>query len=493
MSKADNVSSSELAFDALLETWAILKSRGIPFPLEELSYESKIHNSIILNGNGQIDRVFNFLIEIQNRSLAACGTLASQCKCLDFLLRDKCACFKRTSVSEIKEHELLHLDAEWAHIIEDESHSGLSEKDGRKVYYDFYSIEKALVSHLIIGKKYIIHREMPHVVFADEFYKNICTLLKDVSENIHQEPMPPEIESYLRTKFEQDVYLASEILRHLVLICALLKTTKDDPDSPFEDYIRRQSVLKNFPESCFPDTSMTLKLCHSVALHELLEEICIESKFSNLVVDKTPFGEFLIKSLKQFQFEELDFLQKALKRFVYRKGDTDALDDQRVINLLSEPCFWSSETMINGVIRFKDRELKLTELIHNDLRVKDITSMIGSIQGCLKEKQEKRRIPVVVSKSETRDSKVFVPRRKASKIGKICKYSSVWVLERLNLNFVLIIVIYRFELYNSVNDNAISFHPGICLIKITDQLRVCNEYNTKAYQAMHERHLASFF
>ncbi|XP_052813025.1 uncharacterized protein LOC128240424 isoform X2 [Mya arenaria] len=419
LSKDDNVSSSDSTFDKLLESWAILRTCGIPFPFEELSLETKIHNSIILNGNGQIDRVFNFLIEIQNRSLAECGKLASQCKCLEFLLRDKCACLKGTSVLEIKEHELLHLNAEWTHIIEDESHSGLSEKDGRKVYYDFYSIEKALVSHLVIGKKYIIHREMPHVVFADEFYKNICTLLKDVSENIRQEPLPQEIESQFRTKCEQDVCLASEILSHIGLACALLKTTKDDPISSFQDFTCRQNVLKHFPDSCFPDTSMTLKLCHSVALHELMEEVYVDSKLLTLVVDKKLFEGFLNKYLKQFRVEELEFLQKALKRFVYRKGDTDALDDQRVINLLSEPCFWSSQTMINGVVRFKDRELKLTELIHNDLRVKDIASMIGSIQGCLKEKQEKRKIPVVVSKSETRDPKVFVPRRKASKIGKI--------------------------------------------------------------------------
>ncbi|WAR10209.1 R213A-like protein [Mya arenaria] len=419
LSKDDNVSSSDSTFDKLLESWAILRTCGIPFPFEELSLETKIHNSIILNGNGQIDRVFNFLIEIQNRSLAECGKLASQCKCLEFLLRDKCACLKGTSVLEIKEHELLHLNAEWTHIIEDESHSGLSEKDGRKVYYDFYSIEKALVSHLVIGKKYIIHREMPHVVFADEFYKNICTLLKDVSENIRQEPLPQEIESQFRTKCEQDVCLASEILSHIGLACALLKTTKDDPISSFQDFTCRQNVLKHFPDSCFPDTSMTLKLCHSVALHELMEEVYVDSKLLTLVVDKKLFEGFLNKYLKQFRVEELEFLQKALKRFVYRKGDTDALDDQRVINLLSEPCFWSSQTMINGVVRFKDRELKLTELIHNDLRVKDIASMIGSIQGCLKEKQEKRKIPVVVSKSETRDPKVFVPRRKA-KTSYVC-------------------------------------------------------------------------
>ncbi|XP_052812387.1 uncharacterized protein LOC128239961 [Mya arenaria] len=425
----------------------ILNDLGIlsDYPLMEGT--TKMEDCLLLDINSRVFKVLEKLVHIQNGIIEKALVLAPDCPSLQFMMHSRgFAHIRCTPIAEIRfqnqkadtiiaiedditNGDLVHLDNTWEDVVFQESHCELVYGLGKTMKYDFHKIEKRMAETLLFGKSMIDLKfgNLPAIIFVDELYKNILSLIKDFRVSCPQKPLPKDMEDIIKRNTSDNTGMASQMLSGLDMVLSLLKRTKCDPYKSLVDYINgRQSIIgTSFPTQHLP--SQSILVCHVVDLHELLEEISAERLIEGWHDD---FSNDLEKEIEEHfrnitSIASCESILKAIKRFVYRCLFMSEVDAEQQLNqFLSHESFWPSNSWRKGKLLLNGKEEDIMDVIPADVQVCHIGTLAKLLSENIEKQQqgEVRMDAVITSWKSVRpekSSKVVRQKKTAKKLKKL--------------------------------------------------------------------------
>ncbi|XP_053401074.1 uncharacterized protein LOC123550673 [Mercenaria mercenaria] len=417
-------------FEAFRKSWDTLRSvwqkDDISEKMERIHSESKINECLILSDESLPFKVLQKLIGIQNSFLDKVLLFASNCDALKMLERDGVYVLPCVHVTEVKKEELVNYEVDWETLIQQESQSNLTYGCGGQIHYDFHSIEEAVAHEVVLGKSYIISgNSLPEIVFIDELHKNYASLIRELRKTVPQLPLPAEIGNGIKSRKAEDPRMSVELLTHLGIVMTLLKKTKGDKDQPLVDFVDKwKSILcRDFPKKLLPSPESCVKLCHVVALSELLEELCADSVKEGLgdeYRDKLdgPLQDHLLLQLKDEKLSSVLF--KAFKRFTYRCLASKTADPKQSLRLyLTDESFWPMDVFQYDTLAIGGNRLGITDVLPDGLMVRHIFECFDLMETEIEKRRQGNIKMSGFATSFQAKSKATVPSKAAQKKKKL--------------------------------------------------------------------------
>jgi len=359
---------------------------------QNITKDSLMTYCLILDADSHVYQTLKKLVSIQNSFIVKSMKMSLSCKNLQFLCSTaNVANVSRVSVVDVISREedkgnLVKLNSSWMDSVCVESHSTLKYGCGFDIDYNFDRIEKRLAESLLFGKSFIDldYNRLPHIVFVDELYKTFVSLVDDIRSACPQEELPKEVEHIIRDSASKNPDMATELINELDVLMTVMKRTSMEPSTLLDAYIetRRNTIGKHFPLQHLVSTKLTLKVCHVVSLHELLEEMCTDQLLDGIADEfKVPLDEDSEKQIRSIQSAYIgDILLKAVKRFYYRCIEIGNMDaEQSIIPHLANESFWPTDVCIKGKLIIEGQNMDLSEIIPDDVRVANIGSLVAII------------------------------------------------------------------------------------------------------------------
>ncbi|KAK3603847.1 hypothetical protein CHS0354_042854 [Potamilus streckersoni] len=267
---------------------------------------------------------------------------------------------------------------------------------------------------------------LPRIIYADELFQNYVAMIKQIQKNIEQEPLPSDLVQAINKKKERDPRQILDFLTHLGMILSLLKKTSGKPDTSLVDYVDdwKNILTRPFPKILLPSPENSIKLCHLVSLHELLEELNADSIIDSL--DDT----FRVKLSSLTQRKVMDLLSKnprlaeltlkAVKRFVHRCLSPLNVDiSQKLINYLCEDSFWPAGMVSDCVLKHGDLVQDLQSIFPEDVTVQNVHPFFQLVDLKVEENKKKdQRMTMMVQSfpSQVKAQGTQSNRRRAAKV-----------------------------------------------------------------------------
>lgn len=374
-------------FEAFRKSWnelrGMLRKYDIVASMERIHSQSKLADCLILDEDSVPLRVLKLLAGIQNRFLDQVRQLADKCDSLKCLEKNTTP---SVSVMTLKKENLIDYDVDWHSLLTEESNSNLAYGCGQQIHYDFHAIEEAVAIQVIFGKSYIVCTSLPEIVFIDELHKNYAFLLKEIRESTAQQVLPAEISYGIKSRKDDDPRMSTELLTHLGIVMTLLKKTGGNPDMSLIDFVDKwKSILfRHFPKRLLPSPDSCVKLCHVVALSELLEELSADSVKEGLgdeyrdSLDGPLFDQLMVQ-LKDDALSSVLF--KAVKRFTYRCLASRIADPNQSLRFyLSDESFWQVDSFQRDALVIAGNRIELSDVLPDGLLVRHVFELFEIVE-----------------------------------------------------------------------------------------------------------------
>lgn len=374
-------------FEAFRKSWNelrdMLRKYEIAASMERIHSQSKLTDCLILDEDSVPFRVLKLLVGIQNRFLDQVYQLSAKCDSLKGLEKNKTP---SVSVMTLRKEDLIDYDVDWHSLLMQESNSNLAYGCGQQIHYDFHAIEEAVALQVISGKSYIVCTSLPEIVFIDELHKNYASLLKEIRECTAQQVLPAEISFGIKSRKDDDPRMSAELLTHLGIVMTLLKKTAGNPDMSLVDFVDKwKSILfRHFPKRLLPSPESCVKLCHVVALSELLEELSADSVKEGLGDEYRdsldgPIFDQLIVHLKDDVLSSALF--KAVKRFTYRCLASRIADPNQSLRFyLSDESFWPVDSFQRDSLVIAGNRIELSDVLPDGLLVRHVFELFEIVE-----------------------------------------------------------------------------------------------------------------
>ncbi|KAL3853050.1 hypothetical protein ACJMK2_016633 [Sinanodonta woodiana] len=372
-------------FDLLKKAWETIREqatsvKALPV-MERLHDMSKLENCLILDKSSCMYKVLEVLVSIQNNFLDETLALAVQkyVPALHFLQKNTtCASLPCVPVADIKKDHIINF--KWSEHYLKFSQSNSQYGHGRKIAYDFRTIEMELANSLILGKGHLLLTEsFPRIIFSDELYKTYILMIQELKGVIPQQKLTSEIEAGVQSRKEKEPKLIADLLYHLGIIISLLRRTGGKPETSLVDFVDNWSCVltRPFPKQVLPNPENAIQLCHIVELNELLEEMnadgVIESLGDEYRVPLEGTSHTFIDGFLSSSVLLAEVILKAEKRFVHRcllHREVAPLDS--LMNHLKDQYFWPEGVLINGWLQVGSHRILLADIFPADVRVQHI-------------------------------------------------------------------------------------------------------------------------
>ncbi|KAK3603848.1 hypothetical protein CHS0354_042856 [Potamilus streckersoni] len=403
------------SWDDIMENIEALQEFDPDFPkLEHIHGQLPLKSCLYDGPQSTIFKVLSTLVCMQNRLIDETLKIAISVKplSLSFLRRGEEGMIPCTSLTDVTSRDIVNF--EW-----DDSFLKYSQNDvrygfGRQIVYDFETIEAEVASEILTNVKYLlIEDSLPSITYADELYQNSVAMIYQIQKNIKQEPLPPDLVVSIKKKKDRDPRHVSDFLTHLGMILSLLKKTSGKPDTSLVDYVDewKNILTRPFNKILLPSPENSIRLCHLVSLHELLEELNADSIIESLDYIRVKLASHTQKKLSELlamnpKLAELTL--KAVKRFAHRCLSSEKVDiSQRMINYLCDASFWPVGMMSNGVLKYGNFVQDLQGLFPEDVTVQNVYPLFQLIDSTVQEHKKKKDQQITQTKAHgTRTNRI---------------------------------------------------------------------------------------
>ncbi|KAL3853052.1 hypothetical protein ACJMK2_016635, partial [Sinanodonta woodiana] len=376
-------------FDLLKKAWKTIREqaasvKALPV-MERLHNMSKLENCLILDKSSCMYKVLEVLVSIQNNFLDETLALAVQkyVPALHFLQKNTtCASLPCVPVADIKKDHIINF--KWSEHYLKFSQSNIQYGHGRKIAYDFRTIEMELANSLILEKGHLLLEEsFPRIFFSDELYRIYILMIQELKGVIPQQKLTLDIEAGIQSRRERDPNLIADFLNHLGIIISLLRRTGGRPETPLVEFIDNWSYVltRQFPKQVLPNPENAIQLCHIVELNELLEEMNADGVIESLGDEyRVPLDEISHTIIDEFLSSSVllaKVILKAEKRFVHRcllHREVSPMDS--LMNHLKDQYFWPEGLLSNGWLQVGSHGILLADVFPADVRVQHINSYL---------------------------------------------------------------------------------------------------------------------
>ncbi|KAK3605800.1 hypothetical protein CHS0354_002416 [Potamilus streckersoni] len=393
----DNQNQREMLkrkFDLCKKAWEAVRGqvasmKALP-AMERLHDLSKLENCLILAKSSPMYKVLEVLVTIQNNFINETLALSVQnyVPALHFLQKDTaCAYISCVPVADVKKDHIINF--QWSDRYLKFSQCKIQYGQGRKISYDFRTIEMELANSLLLGKGYLLLEEsFPRIVFTDELYKTYIFMIHELKGVIPQQKLQSDIEAGILSRRERDPKLIADFFNHLGIIMSLLRRTGGKKETPLVEFVDNWSsvLTRPFPKQVLPSPEDAIRLCHIVALNELLEELNADGIIDSLEDEyrvplegsaHTFIDGFLSRSVLM-----AEVVLKAEKRFVHRcllYREVASMDS--LLDHLKDNYFWPEGSLNDGCLEVGSHSILLEDLFPANVQVKHINSYVQFLKG----------------------------------------------------------------------------------------------------------------
>ncbi|KAK3603844.1 hypothetical protein CHS0354_042851 [Potamilus streckersoni] len=424
----DRFEKYKIAIANIIEKRSVILEFDPDFPeLEHVHDDMQLKLCLFDDQHSLTYRVLSTLVDLQNRFIDQTLKIAINAKplSLNFLRRDCKAEIQCVALSDATSRDIISF--EWKDSFLVFSHCDLRYGYGQRILHDFEKIETTLVNSILTNKKYLlIEDDLPTIVYTDECFRNYVHMAQQVKKIINQQPLPSGLVEAVKNKKEKDHRQVSMLLAHTGILMSLLKKTSGDPQTTLVDYVDSWKNILNhpLPKDLLPSPENSIKLCHIVSLHELLEELnaesVIDSLDSRLRVNLNPHTEKKVSEILSRNKDNAEVMLKAVKLFVHRCLSSDDADEtQLMISYLGDASFWPTEVVKDGVLRKYGSEVELCALFPDSVKVQNVYQVYKLCKEKVEEhrRNEQHTISLLQSfPSRNKSKEMQSNRRKAAKL-----------------------------------------------------------------------------
>ncbi|KAL3853049.1 hypothetical protein ACJMK2_016632 [Sinanodonta woodiana] len=390
-------------FDRCKIAWEAVRAQAMSVKalpvMERLHDMSKLENCLILDKSSCMYKVLEVLVSIQNNLLDETLTLSVQnyVPALHFLQKNTtCASLPCVPVADVKKDHIINF--KWSEHYLKFSQCNIQYGHGRKIVYDFRTIEMELANSLILGKGHLLLEEsFPRIVFSDELYRIYIFMIQELKGLIPQQKLTSDIEAGIQSRRERDPKLTADFLNHLGIIISLLRRTGGKPETPLVEFIDNWSYVltQPFPKKVLPNPENAIQLCHIVELNELLEEMNADGVIESLgdeyrVPLEGTLHTFIDKFLSSSSVLLAEVILKAKKRFVHRcllHRDVAPMDS--LLHHMNDDYFWPEGSINDGILQVESLSIPLINFIPVGVLVQHICSYVQLLTGKIKDLKSK--------------------------------------------------------------------------------------------------------
>ncbi|KAL3859950.1 hypothetical protein ACJMK2_010129 [Sinanodonta woodiana] len=377
------------AWDDIMENIEALQEFDPDFPkLEHIHGQLPLKSCLYDGPQSTIFKVLSTLVCIQNRLLDETLKIAVSVKpkSLSFLRKGEEGMISCSSLTDVTSRDIVNF--EWNDSFLKYSQNDVRYGFGRQIVYDFETIEAEVASEILTNVKYLlIEDSLPSITYADELYQNSVAMIYQIQKNIKQEPLPLDLVGAITKKKDRDPRHVSDFLTHLGMILSLVKKTSGKPDTSLVDYVDewKNIMTRPFNKSLLPSPENSIRLCHLVSLHELLEELNADSIIESLDYIRVKLASHTQKKLSDLlsmnpKLAELTL--RAVKRFAHRCLSSEKVDiSQRMINYLCDASFWPVGMLSDGVLNYGSFKQDLQSLFPEDVTVQNVYPLFQLIDS----------------------------------------------------------------------------------------------------------------
>ncbi|KAL3859944.1 hypothetical protein ACJMK2_010123 [Sinanodonta woodiana] len=377
----DRFEKYKLAIANIIEKRSILEAFDPDFPKIEHAHDGlQLKLCLFDDEHSQLCHILSTLVSLQNTFIDETLKIAVNANplSLNFLRVDSKAEIQCAPLSGVTSRDIISF--EWKDSFLLFSHCDVRYGYGQRILHDFEKIETSLANSILTCKKYLLMKDnLPSIMYADELFLNYVHMVHQVRKVIKQLPLPSEVAESIRKKKKQDPRQVPLLLTHTGILMSLLKNAAGDPETPLVDYVEdwKNILTHPFPKHLLPSPENSIKLCHIVSLHELLEELnaesIIDSLDSRFRANLNPHAQKEVSDILSKNKDLTEVVFKAVKLFVHRCLSSDDADETQVmISYMGDASFWPTGMVKDGVLRKDGFQLELCRLFSDVVKVHNV-------------------------------------------------------------------------------------------------------------------------